>query len=143
MVGLFLHPSRDRPATHSTARSGRESVFASVPRWRRIFGHDAGCAQSHDATPLLYCRLLPKPQRAGNRRARPPPAAHHLRPEAIKAQAYPDGPRLLGCTVPVLASLERHPGDRQAGHRDSLAPQGLPPLLAIDLEARSWATADL
>jgi len=91
-------------------------------------GHDAGSAQPRDAASSLRPGLLPKPQGAGDRGVGPAPAARDVCPEATEAQAHASRSCLLGCVAQALASLERHPGDRQTGHCGSLAPEGLPPL---------------
>jgi len=39
--------------------------------------------------------------------------------------------------------MEKGPGHRETRHCRPLAPQGLPPLLAVYLDTRTWATANL
>ena len=104
---------------------------------------DAGPDQSRDAAPSLVSHLLPKPQRASDRRVGTAPAARNLRREAGEAESHTAGSRLLGWAIPILASLERGPCHRQAGHGDPLASQRLPALLAMDLEARSLAATHI
>ncbi len=138
----FSPPSLRRPTSDRTPglRPDSDSFLSETPG--AILRH-TGSAQSQGCTSSLCSRLLPKPQRAGDRRAGTAPAARDLRSDEDQAQVHTSRSRVLGCAVPVLASLERHPGDRQAGHHDSLAPQGLSSLLAVDLEAWSWAAANL
>lgn len=101
----------------------------------------AGPAQSHNGAFSLCARILPKPQGAGDRGVGPAPATRDVRPDATKAQAHASRSHLLGRSVPLLASLERGPRHRQAGHGRPLAPQGIPALLADHLEAWPWAIA--
>ena len=142
----FLNFSPPRPCA-----SIRIGYSSPEPRIRLVLGRSivqnlaghAGSAQLRDATSSLYSGLLPKSHEAGDRRTCPASAARNVRPEAIEAQAHTAGSRLLGCSVPVVASLEGCPGHRQARHGNPAAPQGLPSLLASDLEARPRAAADL
>jgi transposase InsO family protein len=57
------------------------------------------------------------------------------------AQAYSGGSRILGLLVTTLAWLEGGAGHRPTRHRGPLAPKGLPPLLAIHLQAWPRATS--
>jgi hypothetical protein len=54
----------------------------------------------------------------------------------------PGRPGLLGPSLPSMVGVERNPGHRPARNRGSLASQGLPAVLAIHFEARSWTTSN-
>ncbi len=142
IAGLFRSSiSPTQPLMLRQPRAENQSVF-----WRRDRAsshHDASPPPPHLGTSSLRSRLLPKPQRAGDRRVGAAPAAFGLRSGEDEAQSHLSRSRVLGCTLPVLASLEGQPSDRQTRHHGPVAPQGISTLLAIDLEAWSWATINL
>ena len=96
----------------------------------------------HLGASSLHSRLLPEPKGTSPCRTGTASAAGDLRVNAPETQTDAPRSRVLGGAISVLAALERHARDRQAGHSDSLAPQGFPPLLASHFEAGSWSTAD-
>ena len=139
---LGFSPPRSRPPSHSGYGKIEERIsLCLTAEMAQHLAHGAGFARSHDGAPSFYSRLLPKPQSASDRRTGPAAAARNVCPDATEAQAHAARSCLLGGTVPALALMERGPGHRQAGHSGPLASQGIPALLAMDLEARPRETA--
>ena len=131
--------SLSQPLMVRQPRAENQSVFRRRDHAGSLL--DASPPPHLGASSLLR-RLLPKSESASGRRACSAPAARNPGSDGIEAQAHASGSRLLGSAIPVLVALERHLRHRQAGHRDSLAPQGVPPVLAGHFEAWSRATAD-
>ena len=74
---------------------------------------------------------LPESRGPGHRRTRASSAANDLCPSATQAATLAYRPRFLGRPLSSLASMEKRSHRRPAGDRRSLAPRGLPSLLAI------------
>ncbi len=90
--------------------------------------------------PGLSPRPAPPPARPDPREPRTAPAD----PRARAVGRQPPAPRrrqgVLGRALPLLAALAPAPAPRQTVHRDRLAPQGLAPLLALEVPPRPGRT---
>ena len=88
-------------------------------------------------------RPLPKSPGTSDCRAGTPTAARGVCPEASETEAISVRPSFLGRALAPLAALEEPPCRCSPGDRSPLAPQRVPPLLEVDLDARTWTTSDL
>ena len=88
-----------------------------------------------DYTPYEDPRITGWPRAATPGKPRPPPAGGSS--EAGKATAVaPDArPLVLGYPFPPLAALARGAGDRKAGNRHRLAPEGISCVLDLEFQA--------
>ena len=110
-------------------------AFPATAGYRRRHAHDHHDYRRHAA------RDLPQPRVATPGNPRPPPAGGNS--EAGKATAVPPDarPRVLGHPFPPLAALARGAGDRKAGNRHRLAPEGISCVLDLEIQARQTRTA--
>ena len=110
-------------------------AFPATADYRRRHASDHHDSLHHAA------RDLPQPRVATPGKPRPPPAGGN--PEAGTATAAaPDArPLVLGHPFPPLAALARGAGDRKAGNRHRLAPQGISCILDLEIQARQTRTA--
>ena len=133
---LFLHPRMIYPID-----SWIQTV--SGPPDRAPSGSRADAAHPADLDPSQCRRPHPESRGTSNRRACTATATRGVCPETPQAEAISARPSILGRDLAPLATLEESPCRCSPGDRSSLAPQRVPPLLAIYLDARPWAAADL
>jgi len=130
LVGNYVH-----------GRTTRWKPGFRLVRGREIsqdLGPHAHIAPIRSAVPSLPSRLRPKSSRASNHQLGPATAACNLFPETTQAEASFAGPRVLGRALLILATLEEAPCRRSPRDRGPVASRGVPPVLAIDFDARSW-----
>ena len=118
-----------------TSSAAEIVAFPATAGYRRRHAHDHHDSRRHAA------RDLPQPRVATSGKPRPPPAGGNS--EAGKATAVaPDArPLVLGHPFPPLAALARGAGDRKAGNRHRLAPEGISCVLDLEIQARQTRAA--